>query len=109
MPLMCEECKCSTYYNDETDMYSCENDCACCNDPDYKSDGDKLVELIEYIKIHLISLQQDSEKLAIDMDNPDLDMESWEYKQLEIQDIGLNGKMFATAHILSVAKDILNS
>lgn len=99
MPLMCDECKCSTYYNEDTDMYSCENDCACCNDPDYVSDSDKLYKLIEYIKIHKISLEQDSEKLNIDMMNND-DLDSDEYKDLEVEDISLNGQIIALSHIL---------
>ena len=65
------------------------------------------LQLINYMNLHLISLRQDSEELAIKMDNADIDMDSYEYKAMEIEDIGLNGKMFATAHLLSVARDIL--
>ena len=34
-------------------------------------------------------------------------MESDEYRQLEIQDIYLNGQLSATRHLLSLASDIL--
>ena len=50
-------------------------------------------ELIEYIKIHLISLQQDYDRF------PDGDRDSI---------IHLNGQVLATSHLLSVAEDILN-
>jgi len=63
-------------------------------------------ELIEYIKLHLISLEQDSQKLQSEM-NLIEDMNSDEYWDLEIADISLNGQMIATAHLLSVASDIL--
>ena len=48
--------------------------------------------LIEYLKIHIISLEQDLDKF------PDGDT----YALLH-----LNGQIFATRHILSVAEDIL--
>lgn len=50
-------------------------------------------ELIEYIKIHIISLEQDYDKF------PDGDRDSV---------IHLNGQLLATRHLLSVAQDILN-
>jgi hypothetical protein len=31
MAAMCEECKCSTYYDEDKDTYHCENECVCCN------------------------------------------------------------------------------
>jgi hypothetical protein len=34
-------------------------------------------------------------------------MDSDEFKTLEIQDISVNGQIIATAHLLSVANDIL--
>jgi hypothetical protein len=63
MAMMCEECKCSTYLNEDTGMYSCESGCACCNDPDYVSDAEMLVNIREYIRLHKISLEQDMDKL----------------------------------------------
>jgi hypothetical protein len=50
-------------------------------------------ELIEYIKIHLISLEQDYDRI------PDGDRDSV---------IHLNGQVLATRQLLSVAEDILN-
>ena len=48
-------------------------------------------EMIEYIKIHLVSLQQDLETAFLG--------EGYE---------SLNGQIIATSHLLSVAEDILN-
>lgn len=31
MASMCDVCKCSTYYDDVKDSFSCENECLCCN------------------------------------------------------------------------------
>ena len=67
----------------------------------------KSSQFLEYMKLHLISLEQDSQKLQSEM-NLIEDMNSDEYWDLEIADISLNGQMIATAHLLSVATDIMN-
>ena len=64
------------------------------------------LQLINYMKLHLISLEQDSEELSKEMDKY-MNLESDEYKDLEINDISLNGQIIATHHLLSVASDIL--
>ena len=64
-------------------------------------------ELIEYMKLHLISIEQDSEKIEEEMSQFEYNMDSDEFKTLEIQDISVNGQIIATAHLLSVANDIL--
>lgn len=66
-------------------------------------------QLIEYMKLHLISLEQDSEKLEEQMSQFEYNMDSDEYKDLEIMDISINGQIIATSHLLSVATDIMNS
>ena len=63
-------------------------------------------ELINYIKLHLISLEQDSEKIWNAMDQID-DLNSDEYESLNIEDIRNGGEISATRHLLSVANDIL--
>ena len=60
------------------------------------------------MKLHLISLEQDSEQVNADMDSID-DLDSDAYRTLEIEDISINGQIIATAHLLSVATDIMNS
>ena len=65
-------------------------------------------QFLEYMQLHLISLEQDSQKLVSEM-NLIEDMNSDEYWDLEIADISLNGQMIATAHLLSVATDIMNN
>lgn len=61
---------------------------------------------IEYAKLHLISLEQDSEFLEKRLDEV-TNYDSDEYRELEICDIGNNGQIFATAHLLSVAEGML--
>ena len=34
MASMCDDCKCSTYYDEDKDTYHCENECVCCNGSD---------------------------------------------------------------------------
>ena len=64
-------------------------------------------ELIEYMKLHLISLEQDSEKLEEQMSQFEFNMDSDEYEALEIEDISINGQIIATRHLLSVAEGIM--
>ena len=64
-------------------------------------------KLIEYMKIHLISLEQDSEAIAKELEDVDPAYDSADYERLEIEDISTNGQIIATRHLLSVATDIL--
>ncbi len=58
-------------------------------------------EFEEYIKIHLISLEQDSEELQKQMGFYD-DLDSDEYKDLELEDVSTTGQILACYHLLSV-------
>jgi len=69
----------------------------------------KSSHFLEYMKLHLISLEQDSEKIQDEMSQFEYNMDSHEYETLEIEDISLNGQIIATRHLLSVATDIMNS
>ena len=64
---------------------------------------------LEYMKLHLISLEQDSERVQEEMSQFEYNMDSKDYQSLEIEDISLNGQIIATRHLLSVATDIMNS
>jgi hypothetical protein len=64
-------------------------------------------QLIEYMKIHLISLQQDAENLSNLMDNFKGDLDSDSYRELEMEDIINTGELKATQHLLSVAEDMI--
>ena len=63
-------------------------------------------QLKEYMKLHLISLEQDSEDLEKRMDAYE-NYEDDEYRELEIEDISTNGQIIATRHLLSVVEDIM--
>jgi hypothetical protein len=63
--------------------------------------------LIEYIKLHLLSLEQDAIKLSNLMDNFKGDLDSDSYRDIEMEDIINTGEMRATMHILSVAQDMI--
>ena len=66
-------------------------------------------QFLEYMKLHLISLEQDSERVQEEMSQFEYNMDSKDYQSLEIEDISLNGQIIATSHLLSVATDIMNS
>ena len=61
-----------------------------------------LETLIEYIKIHLISLNQDIEAVAKKMDL--LDENSKDYKELDFEYNFLSGQIHAVYYILNVAE-----
>ena len=64
--------------------------------------------LIEYMKAHLISLEQDSAYLEKQMDEYE-NYEDDEYRQLEIEDISNTGQIIATTHLLRVAQEMLGA
>lgn len=64
-------------------------------------------QVIEYIRLHEISLLQDAERLNAMLDNFEGDLDSDEYRELEITDITNTGELYATRHLLSVVADIL--
>ena len=55
----------------------------------------------EYLKLHLLSLEQDSVKIDEAMDN-DSNFEDDAYRELEIEDISTNGQIIACYHLLGV-------
>ena len=77
--------------------------CGDCTSEAYES---RSIKLIEYMKLHLISLEQDSAKIQDEMNNIE-ELESDEYRDLEIEDISINGQIIATRHLMSVANGIL--
>ena len=68
----------------------------------------KTSTFLEYMKLHLISLEQDSDELNAKMVTYE-DLDSDEYRDMEIQDISLTGQMIGVQHLLSVATDIMNA
>jgi hypothetical protein len=64
---------------------------------------------LEYMKLHLLSLEQDATMLQDKMDSFKGDLDSDEYRDLEMEDIVNTGEMRATNHLLSVATDIMNN
>ena len=93
----CSSCGTSLPYTED------EVQCGECVSDHFNIDSNKL---IEYMKLHLISLEQDSDKISNEMNTYE-DLDSDEYQMLEIRDISTNGQIIATAHLLSVARDIL--
>ena len=63
-------------------------------------------KFIEYMKIHLISLTQDLVQIEDKME-AEVDLNSDTYNELDIESVSINGQIFATRHLMSVATDIL--
>ena len=63
-----------------------------------------MLTFIEYMKLHLLSIEQDAEKLQTLMDEFEGDFDSDEYRDLEITDMNNTGEMYATSHLLAVAE-----
>ena len=62
-------------------------------------------KLVEYIKLHVISLEQDLEDISNQME--ELDPASKDYNELDFEYNHCSGQLLATRHILSVVEDIL--
>ena len=80
-----------------------------CGDCTAEAYEKRSLELINYMKLHILSLEQDSQEVNIQMDKYGFedDMESDEYRMLEIEDISLTGQLIASRHLMSVATGIL--
>lgn len=59
--------------------------------------------LIEYMKLHLISIEQDQEGVAQEMEL--LDENSKDYKDLEFEYNWLAGQIIATRHFIKVGEE----
>jgi hypothetical protein len=64
-------------------------------------------QLIEYMKIHLISLEQDLENISQEME--ELDPESKACKELDFEYNHVSGQILLARHFLSVAADMIDS
>jgi hypothetical protein len=95
----CNGCGKSQPYSEDEEIYCGE--CA----TDYANEN--VNRFLEYVKLHLISLEQDSDKVNAAMDEIE-DLDSDEYKDLEIEDISINGQIMATSHLLKIALDNLS-
>ena len=62
---------------------------------------------VEYMRLHLISLEQDLSKLSDEMEK--LDMNSKDYAELDFDYNIKSGEITATRHLLSVADDMMLS
>jgi hypothetical protein len=62
---------------------------------------------LEYMKVHLISLEQDLENIAQEMEL--LDPESKACRELDYEYNHMAGQILNARHFLSVATDIMNS
>ena len=108
MASMCEICKCSTYWNDELDMHSCENGCECCNDPNYESDAEMhyriMKQIKSYIDLSILSLSQDINSIYEQMES--LDPNSKDYAELDFEYNFLSGKGSGMLQILDYIKEL---
>lgn len=62
-------------------------------------------KLIEYTKLHIISLEQDLENIASEMEA--LDMESKDYKELDFEYNHMAGQILSARHLLKVMEEML--
>lgn len=63
-------------------------------------------KFIEYVKLHIISLEQDLENIAQEMES--LDPESKACKELDFEYNHMAGQILSARHLLSVATDMID-
>ena len=83
----CASCGAGMLYTEDEDVT-----CYRCDKEEYNKLETRSSKFIEYMKLHLISLNQDLEK--------DYNVQS---------KINIQGQIMATEHLMSVASDIMNS
>ena len=59
--------------------------------------------LLEYMKIHLISIEQDQAEVAEQMES--LDMNSKDYAELDFEYNWLGGQIIATRHFIQIGEE----
>jgi len=59
--------------------------------------------LLEYMKIHLVSIEQDQEDVEKQMQ--DIDMDSQEFKELDSEFVWLGGQAIATRHFIQIGEE----
>ena len=59
--------------------------------------------LLEYMKIHLVSIEQDQADVAEQMES--LDMNSKDYQELDFEFNWLGGQIIATRHFIQIGEE----
>jgi hypothetical protein len=59
--------------------------------------------LLEYMKLHLVSIEQDQEYVKEQME--ELDMNSKEYAELDFEYNWLGGQIIATRHFIQIGEE----
>ena len=98
----CSSCGAGMLYTEDENVT-----CYRCDQEEYNKLETRSSKFIEYMKIHLISLNQDKFKLFDQM--LEVDSPSDEYTKLDYDYNFIVGQITATEHLLSVATDIMNS
>lgn len=62
-------------------------------------------KLIEYTKIHIISLEQDLEQISTEMEALDMNSKDWDELDFEYNHMG--GQILSARHLLQVMEEIL--
>ena len=96
----CSSCGAGMLYTEDEDVT-----CYRCDQEEYNKLETRLFKFMEYMKIHLISLEQDLEQLSNQMDG--LDPACKDFNDLDFEYNNISGQIIATAHLLSVAEGMI--
>jgi len=97
----CSSCGAGMLYTEEESVT-----CYRCDQEEYNKLETRSSKFIEYMKIHLISLEQDLSSLSDEMEK--LDMNSKAFVELDFEYNNISGQTIAVRHLLSVALDIMD-
>ena len=92
----CSDCGKSQPYSEDDVV------CGECTSEAYEK---RSIQLINYMKLHLISLEQDLEELSEKIEQVDENSKS--FKSMDEEYLYLSGQIKGTGYLLSVARDIL--
>ncbi|NDB58648.1 hypothetical protein EB001_09395 [bacterium] len=98
----CASCGAGMLYTEDENVT-----CYRCDQEEYNKLETRVSKLMEYIKVYVISLEQDSDRLEELKQNFSGDYDSEEYESLVLDDHYNTGELIAARHILSMARDII--
>jgi len=96
----CASCGAGMLYTEDENVT-----CYRCDQEEYNKLETKSSKFLEYMKIHKVSLEQDLSEMSDKMDS--LDPNCKEFGDLDFEYNNLSGQIIATAHLLSVAEDMI--
>jgi len=98
----CVSCGAGMLYTEDENVT-----CYRCDQEEYNKLETRVSRFMEYIKLYVISLEQDADRLEELKQNFQGDYDSEEYENIVLDDYYNTGELIASRHLLSVAQNMI--